>query len=163
MGGSRTIEDTARAVLAEVSPGELDYLPVSGKLLFDDGRDGQRARRTALEAGKSDNPTGFGGADAGMVAAFVLTVLSGVATDVLAGQLTEGVGRLRSRWQAWRQRRAIAKAPAREGLATPLPVLTAIQAARIGRQVIELAAAAGVSAEQAQRVATLLAAALTEH
>lgn len=161
MGDSHTIEDAARAVLAEVSPGELDYLQVSAKVVLSGGAGARRARLAALGSARADSPTGFGADQAGAVVAFLLTVLSGAASNVLSGELTDGAGWLRQKWRAWRQRRAIAKAPARDGLDTPLPALTALQAARIGKQVLELAVSADVPAEQAQRIATLIAAALT--
>jgi hypothetical protein len=162
MGDKPTIEDVARTVLADVSPGELDYLPVSAELIFGDGQASQHAMQAALDARRRNGPTGFGADSVGAIVAFVLTILNGVATQVLAGQVTEGAGRLRARWRAWRQRRAIANSTAPAGLATPLPALTAIQAARVGREVQDLAVTAGVSAEQAQRISTLIAAALTE-
>jgi len=162
MDENRTIAGVAGIVLADLSPDELDYLPISGELIFGGGRASQRAMLVALDPGRRNGPTGFGADGVGSIVALVLTILSGVATQVLAGQATEGVGRLRIRWRAWRQRRAIANSPAQAGLATPLPQLTAVQAARVGRQVLDLSVAAGVSAEQAQRISTLIAAALTE-
>jgi hypothetical protein len=97
----------------------------------------------------------------GAIVAFVLTTLNGVATAVLTGEVTQGGTRLHSRWRAWRRRRAITRTAAQAGLATPLPALSALQAARVGQQVRDLAVAAGVTAEQAQRISTLIAAALT--
>lgn len=163
MEDNRTIGQVARAVLAELSPAELDYVPVSADVIFGGGRPSRRAKLAALDGRRGNEPTGFGTDTVGAVVAFLLTVLSGVATQVLAGEATEGAGWLRTRWRSWRRRQAIAKSQARAGLATPLPTLSAVQSARVGREVLDLATAAGVPVEQAQRVSTLIAAALTEH
>jgi hypothetical protein len=161
MASERTIGDAARSVLADLSPDEQAYLQVSGELVLGHGAASRRARQAALGGGRGNGPTGFGADDVGAIVAFVLTTLNGVATAVLTGEVTQGGTRLHSRWRAWRRRRAITRTAAQAGLATPLPALSALQAARVGQQVRDLAVAAGVTAEQAQRISTLIAAALT--
>lgn len=161
MASERTIGDAARFVLADLSPEEQAYLQVSGDLILGHGPAARRARQAALGARRGNGPTGFGSVDVGAIVAFVLTVLNGVATAVLTREVDEGGSWLHARLRAWRRRRAIARTAARAGLQTPLPALSALQAARVGQQVHDLAIAAGVTAEQAQRISTLIAAALT--
>jgi hypothetical protein len=162
MGEQRTIEDVARVVLADLAPGELNYLSVCGELIFGGGSTSRRAMHAALAGDQGGAPTGFGADTVGSIVVFVLTVLNGVACEVLAGQATKGAGWLKSKWRAWGQRRAIEASSARAGLGTPLPVLSAVNAARVGRQVLDLALSAGVPKEKAQRISTLIAAALLE-
>jgi hypothetical protein len=162
MGDQLTIEDAARVVLTELAPGELNYLSVCGDVIFGGGSASRRAMHAALAGHQGSGPTGFGADTVGSVIAFVLTILNGVACNVLSGEVTEGVGWLRSKWSARRQRRAVEAASAHAGLKAKLPALSAVQAARVGRQVLDLALSAGVTEEQAQRVSTLIAAALLE-
>jgi hypothetical protein len=160
MGDHRTIEDVTRVVLTELAPDELDYLSVCGDVIFGGGSASRRAMRAALEGDRGSSPTGFGAETVGSIVAFVLAVLNGVACDVLSVQVTGGAGWVRSKWRERRQRRAIEAASAKAGMKTELPVLSAVQAAEVGRQVLSLARSAGVHEEQAQRISTLIAAAL---
>lgn len=162
MADRPTIEDTARTVLTELAPDELNYLFVCGDVIFGGGSSARQAMRAALAGDQGSGATGFGADTASAVVVFVLTILNGVASNVLSGQVTEGAGRLRSKWRAWRQRRAIEASSAPAGLKTELPALSAVQAARVGRRVLDLALSAGVPEEQAQRLSTLIAAALLE-
>lgn len=162
MGGRQTIGDTACAVLAELAPDELDYLPVFGDVIFGGGSAARQAMRAALAGDQRSGPTGFGADTVGSIVAFVLTILNGVACNVLSGEVTEGAGWLRTKWRARRQWRAIEASSAPAGLKTELPTLSAVQSARVGRRVLELALSAGVSEEQAQRISTLISAALLE-
>ncbi|GAA1639979.1 hypothetical protein [Catellatospora bangladeshensis] len=154
-----TINEAAAAILGELAPEELALLdPVAaGFFGSDSGRD--RAVRTALEGRSGDDPVGFdlaGGA--GLLAAFLLTVLNGVACDLL----TAGVsGQARGWWERRRLRKRLSGAVAPQGSDTPLPQLSSTDAAEIGRLALQLALDSKVEPERAQRVANLITAALT--
>ncbi len=62
MGDQRTIGDTAKLVLADVTPGERHYLSVNADLIFGTNRAARRARRAALGWRRGNGPTGFGDA-----------------------------------------------------------------------------------------------------
>jgi hypothetical protein len=159
--GAPTIESVASRVLADVAPGQERYLGVTAGVIFGGGTASKRAIQAALAPSRRTAPTAFGAHEVQYIVGFVLAVLSGTASNVLTAQAGGSLSWLHARWRAWRQRKAIAAKVAPEGLAAPLPKLTAVQAAQVGAAVLLLARRAGISEEPGQRVATLIAAALT--
>lgn len=158
-----TIDSATRQILTEVAPHELPMVEMTAEDVLAPDDAGRRARLLALGGGsRATRPTEFGGAEIGMLAGFVVTVLSGVASEVLKDEATDRVGKLRQRWRRRRQRRAIADTPAAEGPATVLPALPALQARQIGDLVRGLALDAGIAPEPAERVTALVVAALLE-
>ncbi|MEU5866640.1 MULTISPECIES: hypothetical protein [unclassified Nonomuraea] len=158
-----TIEEAARTILLDVAPEDARFLPLACADFFGNPIARRRAVRAVLRGRERDQPTGF---DAGegmqLVLGVVLTLLNGVACEVLTGMATERVDRLRGRWRERRRRRALTSAVAPQAERTPLPRVSAVDAAAIGAQAAEIVRAAGMSEEAAQRVSTLLAAALID-
>jgi hypothetical protein len=150
----------ARLVLAGAAPEQEAYLDVTAGVIFAGGRASRRAIRASLAPPGRSTPTSFGAQDVSYVVGFLLSVLNGVACNLLAAEAGDAVSGWRAKWRAWRRRRAIAASTAPDGLQAPLPRLTAIQAAQVGGEVMRLAQAAGIADEQAQRVSTLIASAL---
>ncbi|WP_371785403.1 hypothetical protein [Streptosporangium subroseum] len=158
-----TIEEAARLILLEIAPADVRFLPLACVDFFGNAVARRRAVRATLRGRERDQPTGFvTGEDMQLVLGVVLTLLNGVACEVLTGMATERVGRVRSWWQDRRRRGALTSATAPLGEHTRLPRLSAIEAAAIGRQAGEIVRRAGFPEEDAQRVNTLLAAALTD-
>ncbi|MFC7386278.1 hypothetical protein [Sphaerisporangium rhizosphaerae] len=156
-----TIDSVARSVLEKVAPRQISFLDSTASEIFAGGATSRRAMLAALGDGRTGRPTGFGAESMGLVVGFLLSVLNGVACEILTDQVTERSGALVRRWRARRERRALASRPAPRGLDTKLPPLGAVQAAQVGQRVLGLAREAGIPEEQAHRISTLIAAELT--
>ncbi len=137
VGDQRTIKDAAHAVLADLAPDELNYLSVCGELISGAGSASRCVMHAALAGHQGSGPTGLGADSAGSIVVFVLTNPNGVSCDMLADQVTEGAGRLQSKWRP-RRRRVIEASSARAGRETPLSALSVVDAVRVGRQVFDL-------------------------
>jgi hypothetical protein len=157
-----TIDSLTRSVLAEIAPRQLAYVEPVADGVFAGGRHSRRAMLAALGEGRESSPTGFGAETMGLVVGFLLTVLNGVACELFAAELSAAAHPLRGRWRARRERRRLTAKTSPDGLATPLPTLSAVAAAQVGQRVLVLAKEAGIGEEEAQRISTLLAAALME-
>jgi hypothetical protein len=146
------MKDVARQILAELAPEELPYFEVVADDFYGDTRGRRRAVDALLSGRRSDDPVGFDAAvGIGMMTTLILTILNGVATDVLKETATGW-------WQKRRQRKRLAQQvrPSAE-----LPKLNSVDAAEVGRLAYQLAIDSKVEPERAQRVANLIAAALT--
>ncbi len=146
------MKEVARQILAELAPEELPYFDVVATDFYTNERGRKKAIDDLLSGRRTDDPIGFDAAvGVGMMTTLILTILNGVATDVLKDTANGW-------WQRWRARRRLAKEvnPAAE-----LPQLSSMHAAEVGRLAYLLALESKVEPERAQRVATLIAAALT--
>lgn len=102
-----TIEEAARLILLEIAPADVRFLPLACVDFFGNAVARRRAVRATLRGRERDQPTGFvTGEDMQLVLGVVLTLLNGVACEVLTGMATERVGRVRSWWQDRRRRGA---------------------------------------------------------
>ncbi|RSN04888.1 hypothetical protein DMB42_29280 [Nonomuraea sp. WAC 01424] len=163
LGTAPTIEEAARTILLDVAPEDVRFLPLACADFFGNPAARRRAVRATLRGRERDQPTGFAtGEGMQLVLGVVLTLLNGVACEVLTGMATERVDRLRAGWRDRRRRRALTSSVAPQAERTPLPRVSAVDAAAIGRQAADIVRAAGLPEEAAQRVGTLLAAALID-
>jgi hypothetical protein len=154
----QTIVAVARDMVTELAPDELVFFDVISADFFTDDRARRRAVDGVLSGKGRDEPIAFDVADGVQtVTTLVLAILNGVACEVLAAQVTRRTGC----WWRWRRRRRLSGAVPPGGGATPLPRMSAVEAAAVGRLAQEIATDAGVEAEPAQRIATFVAAALT--
>ncbi|HEY0700861.1 MAG TPA: hypothetical protein VGD43_24020 [Micromonospora sp.] len=162
---STTVATAAIRIITEVRPDQAATFPITLGQFYrrpairrDIVAGAVRPRRDrSLEFDFPSEATLIGSAIGG----FVLVVLNGAASGVLVELATGWLRRLpmwlRTRWFALRGRKL---PPA--GADAPLPRLPATQAAQVGALVRRLALRAGLPAELAQRLGTLVAAALTE-
>ncbi|GAB1823957.1 hypothetical protein [Herbidospora sp. RD11066] len=159
--GHLTIGGVARSMVREIAPDQLPYLELTAKEIFAGGSSGRNAMLATLDGDVRSRPAGFGAEEVGLVVGFLVTVLNGVAMDLLGEHAVRRTDALTARWRRRRERRALTERAAPDGLDAPLPALGAIEAANLGRRVLVLAREAGIADEQAQRIATLIAAELT--
>ncbi|GAA1369794.1 hypothetical protein [Catellatospora chokoriensis] len=154
-----TIHDATRSILDEIAPEEADLLGVVSAGFFGSATGRDRAVRSVLAGSTGDDPVGFDAATgAALLSALILTILNGVTCEVLAAGITS---RTTGWWQRRKLRRQLAGRVAAQGADTPLPQLSSVDAAEVGRLAYQLAVESKVDPERAQRVANLIAARLT--
>jgi hypothetical protein len=139
-----TVEAAARALVGRLAPTEIDQLPMISAGFHHD-----LAVRRRITTGF--DPSAF----FATVAPVVVVLLNGVATELItdwAGRGVTGVlGRLRRRRAV---RRAIARPAAPQ---SPLPRLDEERAARVARRCHDIALLSGLTEQQAEIMARLIA------
>ncbi|MEU6020674.1 hypothetical protein [Micromonospora sp. NPDC047134] len=161
---SPTIDQASSWIVCEIAPEHSAALAIVSAGYF--GNDMIRRRIVAAvlrprrwAAPNSVDPE----ATAALIVHVTLLVLSGVTTELLTvSVLGAGRGTI-ARWRRWRAQRRLARSRPPSGGQTRLPRLTATDARQVGEGARRIALNAGVTTEQADLLAIMLAAVLTEN
>ncbi|MEV4517437.1 hypothetical protein AB0K00_51840 [Dactylosporangium sp. NPDC049525] len=153
-----TVATAAEEILRSIDERLLPQLPVV-LVSFYHGAPTRRAITRAVTTSRTAHVPAALGADSGpLIVQVVVVALNAVAAGVAVNLLTEQASRV----GRWAYRRRLARRPAPRGATTPLPQLSARDAAAVGEAVRRMVGHRA-DAETAQLVATALTAALTSH
>jgi hypothetical protein len=152
---STTIGAVAHDIIAKLAPDELAFFDVVGAGFFADTAARNRAVHDVLSGQAREDPIGFDiAAGLQFITTVVLTILNGVACEILTDQATGLAKR-------WRRNRRLSREIAADGLGTPIPQMNSLDAAAVGELARQIALGSGIDAESSQRIGTFVSAALT--
>ncbi|NJP33759.1 hypothetical protein [Micromonospora thermarum] len=161
---SPTIDQASGWIVAEIAPEHSAALTIVSAGYFGNDLIRRRIVQAVFRPRRWASPNSVDPeATMALIVHVTLVVLSGVATDLVTESVL-GAGRgTAARWRRWRARRRLARRSPPSGGQTRLPRLTATDARRVGEGARRIALNAGVTTEQADLLAIMLAAVLTEH
>jgi hypothetical protein len=149
---AETIGQAAERILGELAPAELAVFPDICHDFFTRPAVHRQISRAVLRGRGRTAPTATGSGADQLIAEVLLVVLEKIAKDVLI----PAAGKVGHWWRnrSRRHRKAVTAA-------TPVPKMTAIEAAQAGTIIKEIAVDAGLPEETAQLLANRLTAALS--
>lgn len=156
MSANFTVEAAERALVGRLAPAELESLPMISAGFRHDRAVRRRITHDVLSPRTGPRATGFDpSAVVDAVAPVVVVILNGVATQIVTDWAGRGVRGMRGRW---RRRKAIDISIAEPaGADTTLPHLDEADAARVALRVRDVALLSGLSDQQAELMARLIA------